>query len=174
MVIEAGWSTMFDQISENDAQLDRNAFCQNMRSSRPSGCSTGTAPSTPINDPNWAPNGCGGGSLSAAIASILVGIPLPWLNLNHPATDVVFTPACNDHDSCYAFGEASRLTCDTNFSTAMGLTCNTSENPTCSSYQSAYHLAVRQFGASPYAQWAADRQCATWHIEMEANNCAKQ
>lgn len=65
-----------------------------------------------------------------------------------------FYPACYNHDRCYRFREASRLTCDRRFRADMRSVCAAeplrADRSACKRWAKVYYLGVRALGGPAY------------------------
>lgn len=145
-------------------------FCANLQARKPNGCGA-VPPSVPQIDPGWVGNGCGDGSFGSDIVSGVLGIPLPFLNLNSPGVGITFTTVCNQHDRCYGTNFFSRSVCDDKFRDSLFLYCATNSNPACGTYAMAYANAVGTFGEDAYDEAGDKFACARWFKDKEANGC---
>ena len=172
-------------------EYDREAFCDALSDSQPSGCpnSLAAAPRVPGINTSLADflaspgvNGCGTGGLADIIASRAAGVAYGNFsgNLDEPVAGLNFRSACDAHDACFA-QQRGFVTCNREFFDAMseeinrhGLTPTSSIRYWAESYRNAYAAAVAtDFGQDAYGAAAAAFACATWNLEMETNSCPR-
>lgn len=165
-----------DETSTYTLAVSTEQLCERIEESRPEGCSASDSPSVPGFDANWQPNGCGVGGWRDFLLARLAGISMPTFtgDLDEPFPGVSFEPACNAHDRCYGV-QLPQFQCDDLFHVGMQRACESNTaNATrtlCMSTAAIYFGTVAQHGESAYDAAGQEHACATWHREMEANDC---
>lgn len=164
------WIKIHDEVPADGGDQTEH-FCSLLRTAKPSGCGN-SAPSTPMHDPNWQPNGCGPDSFGTAVVNSIISLyPFPaGTGLNNPIIGINFKPACDVHDECYGMG-FNKGDCDQQFRNNMNGICG--DGSICLSVASIYHDAVVSHGKSAYSRSLSELQCAAWHNDMEQNGCPK-
>jgi len=165
-----------DETPTYTLAVSTEQLCERLEESKPKGCSSSSPPSVPGFDPYWQPNGCGVGGWRDFLLARLAGISMSTFtgDLDEPFPGVSFEPACNAHDRCYGV-QISQYQCDNLFYAGMQSACESNTaNATrtlCMSTAAIYFGTVAQHGENAYESAGEDRACATWHREMEANDC---
>jgi hypothetical protein len=159
--------------------IDREQFCERLKSKRPSNCNASSPPSTPGLDSSWQPNGCGTGGMSNLLLDSGMEVLLSDNysgDFHAPYEGVSFRSSCDAHDACWGVA-GNRSTCDNAFHNSMTSACGAvaqaSSRTVCNGFAAAYFSAVSitNIGNSNYQRAAQNRQCALWAYDMKANGC---
>lgn len=170
---------------EVESVIDKEEFCAALKAKAPANCSVDNPPSVPGFDPNWSDNGCGDGSIQAAIGSALLDYVVPQYTgqLTTPLPGVSFADACRSHDACYSSfglwgGTQSKGICDVGFDIKMGHVCqgvtSAITRNQCYSVKSAYLFGVQEGGGKAFTNAQAALACAAWAHDMEENECDEE